>query len=75
MDFDTYNYLQALLSNWNNATNPSALRSDKEHIFFKSLAKVTMEEINEKFTRGVHYYESENTGKLLVKNFKDLKND
>lgn len=57
--------LATLLTLWNNATSSTAMRTDEQHEASRKKARRLMTEIRARFTEGVHYRESDYTGRLL----------
>lgn len=54
------------LNLWNRLTNPAALRSDDEHRRYRKAARKVRAIINKYWMEGVHYRESDFTGKLQI---------
>lgn len=57
--------LHVLCRDWNELTNPSAMRSDAEHAECNKLARVTMEKLRAEFREGVDYREAVHNSGLI----------
>lgn len=54
-----------LCHDWNVATNPAKLRTEDEHKECQEKARRAMAEIERRYRYGVHYTESDHTGRLI----------